>query len=217
MEEESFVFLSALNQYDYCPRRCYYLFVENTFLDNEHTVEGSLQHARVESGETSTREGVAQFRSLYLYSRQWGICGKADVIEEKEGEVYPVEHKKGRRGDWRNDALQLCAQALCLEEMNGKPIPRGYIYYAATGRRQEVELTVELRQQTIDTITAVRRLIETGERPPNPYTPRCKGCSLHDICLPKETARLRGDLNAVEKSSASAPRSRARTTNTNNG
>jgi CRISPR-associated exonuclease Cas4 len=201
---DDFIFLSALNQYDYCPRRCYYLFVENTFLDNEHTVEGSLQHTRADSGEVSSRDGTLQLRSVYLYARRLGICGKADVIEEKEGELYPIEHKKGRRGEWRNDALQLCAQALCLEEMNGKPVTRGYIYYAATGRRQEVEFSPDLRQQTIDTIAAVRRLIESGERPPNPYTPRCKGCSLYDLCLPRETARLRGDPRVTKKARASS-------------
>src|SRR5216683_7028098 len=199
MDPEDFIFLSALNQYDYCPRRCYYLFVENTFLDNEHTVEGSLQHTRADSGEVSSRDGTLQLRSVYLYARRLGICGKADVIEEKEGDLYPIEHKKGRRGEWRNDALKLCAQALCLEEMNGKPVPRGYIYYAATGRRQEIEFSSELRQQTIDTIAAVRRLIESGVRPPNPYTPRCKGCSLYDLCLPRETAKLRGDPSVGRK------------------
>jgi CRISPR-associated exonuclease Cas4 len=196
---DDFIFLSALNQYDYCPRRCYYLFVEGTFLDNEHTVEGSLQHIRVNSGETSNRDGALQLRSTYLYSRSLGICGKADVIEERAGEIYPVEHKKGKRGNWTNDALQLCAQALCLEEMNGRRVQRGYIYYAATGRRQEVLFTPELRRQTLDTIAAVRRLIESGERPPNPYTPRCKGCSLYDVCLPKETARLRDNKIVQDK------------------
>lgn len=200
---DDFIFLSALNQYDYCPRRCYYLFVENIFLDNEHTVEGALQHARTHSGEISTRDGVLQLRSVYLYSRSLGICGQADVIEEKDGEVYPVEHKKGRRGEWHNDALQLCAQALCLEEMSSRVVSKGYVYYAATGRRQEVLFTPELRQQTLDTIVAVRQLIETGERPPNPYTPRCKGCSLYDICLPKETARLREEPSSTSKTRAS--------------
>lgn len=190
---EEFIFLSALNQYDYCPRRCYYIFVENVFTDNEHTVEGSLLHHRVDSGESSTREGTLQSRSVYLYAKQLGVCGKADVIEERAGELYPVEHKKGRRGDWLNDALQLCAQALCLEEMLGRQVTRGYIYYAATGRRQEVLFTTELRQQTLATIVAVRQLIESGERPPNPYMPRCRGCSLSDICLPRETAQLRGE------------------------
>jgi CRISPR-associated exonuclease Cas4 len=188
---EEFVFLSALNQYDYCPRRCYYIFVENVFLDNEHTVEGTLQHARANSGETSIRDDTLQLRSVYLYARQLGVCGKADVIEERAGELYPIEHKKGRRGEWANDALQLCAQALCLEEMTGREVSKGYIYYATTGRRQEVVFTPELRQQTLATVAAVRQLIESGLRPPNPYTPRCRGCSLYDICLPKETAQLR--------------------------
>ena len=199
MDPPDFLFLSALNQYDYCPRRCYYIVIENIFTENEHTVEGALQHRRVDSGETSTRDDALQLRSVYLYSRALGICGKAGVIEERAGEIYPVEHKKGRRGTWTNDALQLCAQALCLEEMTGRAVTKGYIYYAATGRRQEVEFSPELRQQTLDTIAAARRLSESGERPPNPYTPRCKGCSLYDLCLPKEVARLRGDPSATRK------------------
>jgi len=190
---EEFIFLSALNQYDYCPRRCYYIFLENIFTENEHTVEGTLLHQRVDSGEHSARDGTIQTRSVYLYARQLGVCGKADVIEERNDELYPVEHKKGKRGQWVNDALQLCAQALCLEEMTGKSVTKGYLFYATTGRRQEVEFTAELRQQTIDTIAAVRQLIESGTRPPNPYTPRCKGCSLYDVCLPKESAQLRGE------------------------
>lgn len=187
---DDYIFISALNQYEYCPRRCYYLFVENTFLDNEHTVEGTLQHARADSNETSTRDGTLQLRGVHLYSRTYGITGKADVVEEKEGLLCPIEYKKGRRGKWTNDELQLCAQALCLEEMQGQEITQGYLFYAATGRRKEVQFTPELRQQTIDTISAVRQLIESGQRPPNPYTPRCKGCSLSDICLPRETAQL---------------------------
>ena len=187
---DDYIFISALNQYEYCPRRCYYMFVENTFLNNEHTVEGTLQHARAHSDETSTRAGTRQLRGVHLYSRIYGITGKADVIEEKEGLLYPVEHKKGRRGKWTNDELQLCAQALCLEEMQGQEITQGYLFYVSTGRRKEVQFTAELRQQTIDTISAVRQLIESGQRPPNPYTPRCKGCSLHDICLPRETQQL---------------------------
>jgi CRISPR-associated exonuclease Cas4 len=202
---DDFLFLSALNQYDYCPRRCYYIFVESVFTDNAHTVEGSLQHSRANSGETSTRDDALQLRSVYLYSRTLGICGKADVIEERAGEIYPVEHKKGRRAEWRNDALQLCAQALCLEEMTGRAVSKGYIYYAATGRRQEVLLSEELRQQTITTIAAVRSLIESGERPPNPYTPRCKGCSLYDICLPRETVRLRDGPDAKRRRNTLKP------------
>lgn len=185
-----YIYISALNQYTYCPRRCYYLYVENTFLDNEHTVEGTLRHTRAHSEETSMRDGIRQLRSVHLYSHIYGLTGKADVVEEQDGRLYPVEHKKGKRGKWTNDELQLCAQALCLEEMQGQVVPKGYLFYISTGRRKEVRFAPALRQQTIETISAVRQLIESGQRPPNPYTPRCKGCSLHDICLPKETAQL---------------------------
>lgn len=191
---DDYIFLSALNQYDYCPRRYYYIFIESVFTENEHTVEGLLQHERANSGERSFQGEVLQLRSVYLYSRGLGICGKADVIEEKNGEIYPVEHKKGRRGDWTNDELQLCAQALCLEEMLGRPVDRGYLFYAATGRRKEVRFSAALRDVTVSTIQAIRRLSESGERPPNPYTPRCRGCSLYGICLPKETMKLKESL-----------------------
>src|ERR1044072_8698897 len=128
---EDAIFLSALNQYDYCPRRYYYMFSENVFVDNEHTVEGALQHERVDSGERSSQADGVRLRSVYLYSRRLGICGKADVIEEKNREGYPVEHKKGRRGTWVNDELQICAQGLCLEEMLGTAVSHGYLFYAA--------------------------------------------------------------------------------------
>ena len=193
---DDFIFLSALNQYDYCPRRYYYMFIENVFTENEHTVEGLLQHERANSGERSIQGETLQLRSVYLYSRSLGICGKADVIEEKDGEIYPVEHKRGRRGDWINDELQLCAQALCLEEMLGKFVGRGYLFYAATGRRKEVQFSAPLREKTLSTIQAIRRLTESGERPPNLYTPRCRGCSLYGICLPKETRKLKESLAA---------------------
>ena len=186
-EHDDYVLISALNQYNYCPLRCYWMFVEQEFADNDHTIEGTLGHVRVH------QEGL---RSVYLYSKRYGICGKADLIEERNGAVYPVEYKKGRLGTWTNDALQLCAQALCLEEMledtHRAPvhIPQGYIYYASTGRRKAVPLTDELRALTMQTIAAVRTLLHTRQRPAVGYNPRCKGCSVYHICLPRETAML---------------------------
>lgn len=191
--QDDYILISALNQYDYCPRRCYLMFVEQQFADNEHTVEGSILHARADEPTTTRRGDTTQFRSVWLYSETYGLYGRADVIEEKGGHIYPVELKKGRRGDWKNDQLQLCAQALCLEDMlGGEPIDTGYIYYAATGRRQAVELNAEIRRQTIITIEAVRQLLTTQKRPEAIYGPRCKGCSLYSICLPRETAKLIG-------------------------
>jgi CRISPR-associated exonuclease Cas4 len=196
-EHDDYVLISALNQYSYCPLRCYWMHVEHEFADNDHTIEGTLGHARVHAEGQTSRNELFQLRSVYLYSKRHGICGKADLIEEHNGAVYPVEYKKGRLGTWTNDALQLCAQALCLEDMleasHGTPvrIPRGYIYYASTGRRKAVPLTDDLRQQTVQTIDAVRTLLRTRQRPEVDYNPRCKGCSVQLICLPKETAALR--------------------------
>lgn len=203
-EEDEYVVLSALNQYTYCPLRCYWMFVEQEFADNDHTVEGTLGHARVHQDGQTSRPDVFQIRNAYLYSKCYGICGKADLIEERNGDLYPVEYKKGRLGTWSNDAIQLCAQALCLEEMlsatRGAPlhIPQGYIYYASTGRRQAVPLTDDLRTLTIETIAAVRTLVRTRQRPEVGYTPRCKGCSLQPICLPRETALLRQGITHTD-------------------
>jgi CRISPR-associated exonuclease Cas4 len=172
------------------------MHVAHEFLDNVHTIEGSLLHERADSGEATSRGDLRQMRSVYLYSLQYGLSGKADLIEERSGEIYPIEFKKGRRGDWGNDRVQLCAQALALEEMLGRQIPRGFLYYAATGQRQEVRFTAELRQETLDTIAKVRELMHTGERPPAIYMPKCKGCSLYRICLPRETAMIQSKISA---------------------
>jgi CRISPR-associated exonuclease Cas4 len=150
--DEDYLFISALNQYSYCPLRCYWMFVEHEYADNEHTIEGSLGHTRVHTEGQTSRGELFQLRSAYLYSKRYGICGRADLIEERDGAVYPVDYKKGRLGNWTNDALQLCAQALCLEETLSEArgatvhIPQGYIYYASTGRRKAVPLTPELRR-----------------------------------------------------------------------
>jgi len=190
MSEELVIPISSLNQYIFCPRRCWYMHVAHEFFENVHTIEGTLLHVRSDSGEGTRRRDLVQFRSVYLHSTRYGLTGRADLIEERPGEIYPIECKKGRRGDWGNDQIQLCAQALALEEMLGREIPRGFLYYAATGRRQEVRFTSELRQETVETIARVRELLRTGERPPALYTPKCKGCSLYRVCLPRETAMI---------------------------
>jgi CRISPR-associated exonuclease Cas4 len=194
MDEDLFIPISALNQYTFCPRRCWYMHVAHEFFDNAHTVEGTLLHERADSGEATRRGDLWQVRSVYLYSARYGLSGKADLIEEQSGEIYPVEYKKGRRGDWGNDQIQLCAQALALEEMLGREIPRGFLYYAATGRRQEVRFTEELRRETVETIAKVQELLRSGPRPPAFYMPKCKGCSLYRVCLPREMALIKARL-----------------------
>lgn len=196
MTEPLLVPISALNQYAFCPRRCWYMHVAHEFLDNVHTIEGSLLHERADSGEATRRGDLLQIRSVYLYSLQYGVSGRADLIEEHSGEIYPIEYKKGRRGDWGNDQIQLCAQALALEEMLAREILRGFLYYATTGRRQEIHFTAALRQETLETIAKVRELMQTGERPPALYMPKCKGCSLYRVCLPRETALIKTKMTS---------------------
>ncbi len=133
MIDDLLIPISALNQYTFCPRRCWYMHVAHEFLDNAHTVEGTFLHERVDAGEATRRGDLWQVRSVQLYSTRYGLTGKADLLEEQSGEIYPVEYKKGRRGEWSNDQIQLCAQALALEEMLGRDISRGFLYYARTG------------------------------------------------------------------------------------
>ena len=114
-----------------------------------------------------------------------------DLIELENGEWYPVEYKRGKKGEWDNDELQVCAQALCLEEMTGKNIATGYVYYAQTHQRQLVEINDDLRKETIATIADVTKLLETGNMPSAIYSKRCKGCSLFQQCLPKAVDKVK--------------------------
>lgn len=188
--ESDYVPIAALNQYAYCPHRCWRMFCIGGFIDNQYTIEGTSLHERVHTPGDGQRQETWQVRAVWLKSEQYRLIGKSDLIEETEGHWHPVEYKRGNRGEFDNDALQVCAQALCLEEMTGKPVTQGYVYYAQSHQRQLVEITPELRQQTIATLTAVADLLETGAMPLPVYTQRCKGCSLYEQCLPKAAAKV---------------------------
>ena len=158
--------IAALNQYSYCPHRCWRMFCAGEFIDNEYTIEGTSLHDRVHMVGDGNRGETWQVRAIWLRSDRYGLVGKSDLIESEGGELYPVEYKRGRLGNFENDALQVCAQALCLEEMTNTTIPVGYLYYAHSHQRQVVELTAALRERTIAAIAAVRTLFETGAIPP---------------------------------------------------
>jgi CRISPR-associated exonuclease Cas4 len=134
--------LSALNQYAYCPRRCYLIHAEGEFRDNLHTVRGTLEHERVDQSESRGQDGVRIEYALPVWSDSLGLSGRCDVVEfHPEGSIYPVEYKHGKRKQWINDDLQLAAQAFCLEEMTGKPVPLGAIFHQQSKRRREVAIT----------------------------------------------------------------------------
>lgn len=166
------------------------MFCLGEFSDNQYTIEGTSLHDRVHTPSENQREDTWQIRAVWLKSEQYRLIGKSDLIEAQDGRWYPVEYKRGHRGEFDNDELQVCAQALCLEEMTGQAATLGYLYYAQSHQRQPVEISAELRQQAIATIDAVTRILTTGAMPPAIYSPRCQGCSLYSQCLPKAAAKL---------------------------
>jgi CRISPR-associated exonuclease Cas4 len=183
------VLISALNQYVFCPRRCALMHIEGIWRDNEHTLIGSLLHDHSDEPGYETDGEATVLRALPLYSERYGLAGRADIVELRNGEPVPVEYKKGRRRKFENDDVQLCAQALCLEEMFACEIPAGYIYHAASKRRREVIFDWRLRAETERTIEAVRRMLSAGITPPAELKPRCDGCSLRGVCMPELTGR----------------------------
>jgi len=188
-EEDILVTLSSLEHYTYCPRQCALIFVEGIWDDNTHTIAGTLLHEHVDSPGYEIDDEIKTLRSLPLFSKRYGLVGKADVVELHDGKPIPVEYKKGRKKKWENDDIQLCAQALCLEEMFSTEVPHGYIYHAGSKRRRDVVFNEELREETLRTIEAVRTMLTERAVPPAALKPQCEGCSIRGICLPEVTGR----------------------------
>ncbi len=188
LEREKFP-LSAVNQYLYCPRRAALIHIEGIFSDNEHTVLGSIVHGQTDIPGYEIVRGVTLLRALPVWSERLGLSGRCDIVERHpDGSLVPVEFKKGKRRKFDNDDAQLCAQALCLEEMFGLEIGNGAIFHASSKRRRVVEFTEDLRRFTEEAIEAVHRLIEEETVPQADHKPQCSGCSLFESCMPEITS-----------------------------
>lgn len=187
--------ISALQHYAYCPRQFALIHVEQVWAENRYTAEGRILHERVDSGAAEQRKDVRFERSVMLRSEQHRLSGKLDLLEVHSGERYiPVEYKRGKPKlqDW--DRIQVCAQALCLEEMRSIRVEEGAIWYWEVRRRETVALTEEIREATLAAIESCHTLIERGETPrPTVDESRCKACSLRDLCRPD---RFRRDSSA---------------------
>lgn len=192
--------ISAIEHFSYCPRQCALIHIEQTFEENVYTIRGQLAHQRVDGGGSENRPGVSVRRGLPLWSERLGLRGRADVVEFAVGEPpFPVEYKVGRRRPPHAD-LQLCAQALCLEEMLGTSVPAGAIYSHAERRRHTLSFTNELRSQTMALIGEIRTQLRQQLLPPAVDDARCPPCSLVHDCLPQVSAhpaRLRGLQGAL--------------------
>ena len=181
--------LSLLNDFLYCQRRAALKAIEGWRGTNEHTVVGDSVHEQADVSGYETVKGVTLLRALPVWSERLGLNGKCDIVERHpDGSLVPVEFKKGRRRKFDNDDAQLCAQALCLEEMFGLDIPKGAIFHAKSKRRREVEFTEDLRRLTEQAIEAMHRLIEEEAVPQAVHKPQCSECSLFDYCLPEITS-----------------------------
>ena len=191
METPDPLSISTLNDYLYCNRRCALHRLEGYWQDNAHTVAGTQAHEIADDpGYRQSAAGARIERALPLFSEKLNLIGKADIVEfwpQADGTdiPLPVDYKMGKRRKWDNDDAQLCAQALCLEEMLGVVVPKGAIYHVKTHRRREVHFTADLRGLTVATIEEIRSLLASGEVPPAVLKPQCEGCSVHHICLPE--------------------------------
>jgi CRISPR-associated exonuclease Cas4 len=202
--EDDLLPISALQHLRFCRRRCALVHLEQLWAENRFTAEGNLLHRRVHDERDSTEAGVRVARGLRLASLRLGLFGVADVVEfhpcdaaapgdasntDSPGRPFPVEYKRGKRKPEQTYRVQLCAQAVCLEEMLGVEVPRGALFFGKTRRRMTVEFDPALRQETERLADELHRLLDSGETPPPEPGAKCKSCSLHDLCMPR---KLRG-------------------------
>ncbi|WP_296753635.1 CRISPR-associated protein Cas4 [Thiobacillus sp.] len=181
--------LSALQHWAYCPRQCGLIHLEQAFADNIHTARGQAVHHLVDTPGYEIKSGVRVERALPLWSDRLNLIGKADLVEfHPDGSIYPVEFKHGAKRQKLYDDLQLAAQAMCLEDMLGRPVSKGAIFHASSHRRREVVITPELRARVIDTAKAIRAMLVSGVLPPPVNDSRCRECSLKEICQPEAVA-----------------------------
>jgi CRISPR-associated exonuclease Cas4 len=193
-DDSELVMISALEHYSYCPRQCALIHLEQTFDENIYTLKGDMLHERVDEVASELRGDVRIERAVPLWSKRLGLVGRADVVEFHGQQPFPVEYKAGPRRQWGHDDLQLCAQALCLEEMTGQAIPLGAIYHHGSRRRRDVAFDDALRQRVVEAVADIREMLASGILPAAVNDARCKHCSLIDSCLPSviaETGRVR--------------------------
>jgi CRISPR-associated exonuclease Cas4 len=188
--QEDFIQLSALQHFAFCPRQCALIHIEQVWDENRLTAEGRIMHEKVHEQNRESRGNIRIEYGVPLRSFKLGLSGKADVVEfhridKNSWQPFPVEYKRGKPKLDHCDAIQLCAQAMCLEEMMSIPVPEGAIFYGRTRRRFDVAFDESLRRETEEIAQKTHQLIASGRTPPPIYEKRCESCSLIKECLPK--------------------------------
>ena len=197
--EEDYLQLSGIQHFLFCRRQWALIHVEQQWEENLRTVDGQLMHKNAHDAQSHTRRGdILTVRGLKIHSAKMGLSGECDVVEFRKSsdgvplavtdgrwQPYPVEYKRGTEKPNHMDEAQLCAQALCLEEMLCCDIPEGALFYGETRHRQPVKFSLELRQEVIEAVQEMHQLFQRGSSPKVKPTKACNACSLKDLCLPK--------------------------------
>ena len=182
--------LSAVQHAVYCLRQAALIHLERLWAENRFTAEGDLLHAVADKGGSRKARGVRRVMSLPLASARLNLTGIADLVEFQGDVPFPIEYKRGKPKLHRADEVQLCAQALCLEEMTGQPVPTGALFYAQTKRRVTVPFDAALRALTEATVADLAAVLASRQTPPpTPHRARCRACSLLELCRPDTVAR----------------------------
>ena len=216
--EDDLLPLSALQHLAFCKRQCALIHIEGLWAENPQTLEGRHLHEKTHDEGSEVRSGVRLARSLPLRSLRLGLTGKADVVEfhpvdAQQGQSsgcslsgsdgawvpFPVEYKRGRPKRDACDEVQLCAQALCLEEMLDTCVPEGALFYGRTRRRLGVAFNDSLRNKTVEYAQELHSLVASARTPPAIHGRKCESCSLVDLCMPKAGAHQRSATEYLER------------------
>lgn len=200
--EEDYLPLSGIQHFAFCRRQWALIHIENQWAENERTVDGTIMHEKAHSGDVESRGDAVIMRALRVFSATLGVSGECDVVEFNRNadgillnghdglwQPYPVEYKRGKPKEHNADEMQLCAQAMCLEEMLCCTIPCGALFYGEPRRRTEVEFTPELRRAVEDSLNEMHDYYKRGYTPKVKPRKGCSACSLKEICLPKMAQR----------------------------
>ena len=198
-QEDEYLMISGIQHFLFCRRQWALIHLEQQWAENDRTVDGQLMHSNVHDPNFRSKRGdILTVRSLKVYSSKLGISGECDAVEfyaspdgirlhRTEGTwlPYPVEYKRGSAKLNVSDEAQLCAQAMCLEEMLCCDIPEGALYYGETRHRQVVQFTEDLREQVRSAVEEMHQLYQRGHTPRVTPTKSCNACSLKELCVPK--------------------------------
>ena len=200
--EEDYILLSGIQHFAFCRRQWALIHIENQWAENERTVDGTIMHEKAHSGDVESRGDAVIMRALRVFSATLGVSGECDVVEFNRNadgislnghdglwQPYPVEYKRGKPKEHNADEMQLCAQAMCLEEMLCCTIPCGALFYGEPRRRTEVEFTPELRRAVEDSLNEMHDYYKRGYTPKAKPRKGCSACSLKEIRLPKMVQR----------------------------